>query len=375
MKVIGLMSGTSVDGIDAAWCEIEGSGANLSAQVLHFECFPFEPNLRQRILRASNNEANVQEIARLNVDLGEAFAAAAGALIEQHGPVELIGSHGQTVCHLPHESATLQLGESAIIAARTATTVVANFRPRDLAEGGQGAPLVPYVDWVLLRHATKNRVILNIGGIANCTILPAKCQLDEVRAWDTGPGNMVIDACAQQLFGVSFDENGELAARGNPASWFYGDMARLHPFFAQKPPKTAGREEFGAAFAAGFHQINRDPHDILAEVTWITAHSVANSLRDFAGLGSDFELIVGGGGTRNATLMRMLREELPQVSVLRHEDVGIDSQAKEALAFAILASETMNGVPTQGVWKRKSSGRLRLLPLCSNPLSRKPSNE
>ncbi|HEX8466060.1 MAG TPA: anhydro-N-acetylmuramic acid kinase [Abditibacterium sp.] len=363
MKVIGLMSGTSVDGIDAALCEIEGSGADLRVQLLHFECFSFEPTLRDRILRACRNDADVQEIARLNVDLGEAFAAAASALIEQHGPVELIGSHGQTVCHLPHENATLQLGESAIIAARTATTVVADFRPRDLAEGGQGAPLVPYVDWVLLRHPTKNRVILNIGGIANCSILPANCRLDEVRAWDTGPGNMVIDASAQQLFGVSFDENGELAARGNPASWFYGDMARLHPFFAQKPPKTAGREEFGAAFAAGFHQINRNPHDILAEVTWITAHSVANSLRDFAGLGADFELIVGGGGTQNATLMRMLRQELPQVSVLRHEAVGIDSQAKEALAFAILASETMNGVATSvpgvtGAWKSAILGKI-----------------
>ncbi|RYG56015.1 anhydro-N-acetylmuramic acid kinase [bacterium] len=346
MKVIGLMSGTSLDGIDAALCEISGSGPSLSAKVLDFVCTPYEPELRGRILRACSGDAQVAEIALLNVELGEVFAAAAQNLIKKHGPVDLIGSHGQTICHLPASCATLQIGEAAIIAARTGTIVVCDFRPRDLAEGGQGAPLVPYVDFTLLRSETKNRVICNIGGIANCTILPANCTLDEVRAWDTGPGNMVIDACAQELFGVPFDKNGELAAQGNPASWFYGDMGRLHPFFNRQPPKSAGREEFGAAFAAGFHRENRDPHDILAEVTWITAHSIANSLRDHGGISEGWQLILGGGGARNSTLVKMLSEELPGVEILRHEDVGIDSDAKEALAFAILAVETMNGVAT-----------------------------
>lgn len=346
MKVIGLMSGTSVDGIDAALCEISGSGENLRAQVVDFRCFPFENELRERILRACANEADVREVARLNVALGEAFARAAQHLIEKHGRVELIGSHGQTICHLPHDGATLQIGEPSIIAARTETRVVADFRVADMAQGGQGAPLIAYADWVLLRDKSKNRVIQNLGGIANCTILPANCTLQDVRAWDTGPGNMAIDECARQLFGVPFDKNGELAARGNPASWFYGDLARLHPFFAQKPPKTAGREEFGAAFAAGFHSVKRDPHDIVAEVTWITAYSIAESLRQFAPFDSDFEMIGGGGGAKNATLMRMLREELPRATIIRHEEVGLDSDAKEALAFAILAHETLNGVAT-----------------------------
>ncbi|MBW3635625.1 MAG: anhydro-N-acetylmuramic acid kinase [Armatimonadetes bacterium] len=346
MKVIGLMSGTSVDGIDAALCEIAGSGESLTAQVLDFRCFPWENELRERILRACANECDVREVARLNVEIGEAFARAALGLIEEHGPVELIGSHGQTICHLPDNRATLQIGEPSIIAARTGTTVVADFRVADMAQGGQGAPLIAYADWVLLRDKTKNRVIQNIGGIANCTVLPAGCDLEQVRAWDTGPGNMVMDECARQLFGVSFDRNGGLAAQGNPASWFYRDLGRLHPFFAQKPPKTAGREEFGAAFAAGFHTVKRDPHDILAEVTWITAYSIAESLRQFAGFDGDFEMIVGGGGAQNSTLMRMLRDELPRATIRRHEDVGIDSDAKEALAFAILAHGTLHGVAT-----------------------------
>ncbi len=346
MKVIGLMSGTSLDGIDAALCEISGSGATLEVELLDFTCLPLENDLKARIMRAADNSCDVRDLARLNTVLGEEFARAAQHLIEKHGRVDLIGSHGQTVCHLPDEGVTLQIGESAIITARTGVDVVADFRVADIAQGGQGAPLVPYVDWVLLRSETKNRVALNIGGIANATILPANCALERVRAWDTGPGNMVIDACAQALFGVAYDKNGELAAKGNSASWFYGDMARLHPFFAQKPPKSAGREEFGAAFAAGFHTLNRDPHDIVAEVTWITAHSIANSLRDESGFGEDFELIVSGGGAYNLTLLQMLRDELPGAQITRSDEFGIRADAKEAMAFAILASETLSGVAT-----------------------------
>lgn len=362
-KIIGLMSGTSLDGIDAALCEITGSGPTLSAKILDFCCTPFAPEVRQKILHACSGQAMVAEIAELNVELGEMFAAAARTLIDKHGPVDLIGSHGQTIGHFPAHGATFQIGEGSVIAARTGTTVVCDFRPRDLAEGGQGAPLVPYVDYVLLRSANKNRVICNIGGIANCTILLANCSLEEVRAWDTGPGNMVIDECAQHLFGVPFDKNGDLAAQGNPASWFYGDMGRLHPFFDRNPPKSAGREEFGPHFAASFYRLNRDPHDIMAEVTWITAHSIANSLRDHAGIGEGWQLILGGGGTHNATLVKMLQNELPGVEILRHEDVGIASDAKEALAFAILAAETMNGVATSvptvtGAWRSAILGKI-----------------
>lgn len=343
------MSGTSADGIDAALCEIEGSGATLRARVLDFRCFAWENQLRERILRACANEADVRELARLNVAVGEAFADAALALIEEHGAVDLIGSHGQTVCHLPDSAATLQIGESAIIAARTATVVVADFRARDMAEGGQGAPLVPYVDWVLLRDERMTRAVQNIGGIANATILPAACALEEVRAWDTGPGNLLMDECARQLFGLPFDASGALAARGRPdQSWLQTEMR--HPFFERTPPKTAGREEFGREFAALFlargARRGRAPHDVLATVTALTARSIADSLRRFGNLNGGFELIVGGGGARNETLGQMLRAELPQAQVKTHEAVGFDSDAKEALAFAILAHESRQGVAT-----------------------------
>ncbi len=346
MKVLGLMSGTSMDGIDAALCEIEGSGATLQAQVLAFECVPYEDSLRERIAAASANRADVRELAKLNVAIGEAFAAAANLVFEKYERADLIGSHGQTVCHLAVQGATLQIGEPAIIAERTNVTTVANFRARDMACGGQGAPLVPYADWALLRHPTRNRIIQNIGGIGNCTLLPAGAELSDVRAWDTGPGNMVIDACARQLFGVSRDDGGALAARGDASSQWQGRLGELHPFFALQPPKTSGHEEFGAQFAARFLEPNREPHDVLAEVTWLTAHSIAQSVREASGFGSDFEMIVGGGGVHNRTLMQMLAQEIAPATLLTHEDVGFASDSKEALAFAILASETMKGVAT-----------------------------
>lgn len=340
------MSGTSMDGIDAALCEIEGSGTTLQAKVLAFECVPYEPALRERIALASANRADVREIAALNVAVGEAFATAANTVFNTHGPAELIGSHGQTVCHLAAQNATLQIGEPAIIAERTGVTTVANFRARDMACGGQGAPLVPYTDWALLRHPTRNRVVQNIGGIANCTLLPAGAELGDVRAWDTGPGNMIIDECARRLFGAPRDEGGSLAAQGNPLSPWQGKLGELHPFFALRPPKTTGHEEFGAEFAARFLRPDREPHDVMAEVTWLTAYSIAESIREATSFGSDFELIVSGGGVHNRTLMQMLAHEIAPATLLTLEDVGLDSDSKEALAFAIMAAETMNGVAT-----------------------------
>lgn len=348
MKILGLMAGTSLDGIDAALCEIEESGANLKVQLLAFECVPYETRLRDRLLRACSNQADVREVARLNVEVGEAFARAANHLFKTHGRAEIIASHGQTVAHLPGDGATLQIGEGAILAERTGATVVCNFRPRDMAAKGQGAPLVPYADWVLLRHETKNRVVLNIGGIANVSILPANCSLEEVRAWDTGPGNMAIDFLAQKHFFSSIDPGGTLAEKGDPASPFYDNLGALHPFFKRAPPKTAGREEFGRDFAAKFKDSlwNRS-HDVIAQATLITAHSIAESIHDFSGFArGDYELIASGGGVHNQTLMKMLREEIAPAKLLTLEDLGFNSDAKEALCFAILGSETLRGVPT-----------------------------
>ena len=358
MKILGLMAGTSLDGIDAALCEIEGTGANLKAQLIAFECVPYDVQLRERLLRACNNEADVREVTRLNVEVAEAFANTANLVFEKHGRAELIASHGQTICHLPQDGASLQIGEGAVLAELTGLTVVSNFRPRDLACGGQGAPLVPYADWVLLRHETKNRVILNIGGIANCSVLPANCSLDEVRAWDTGPGNMLLDLAAKRYFDWAFDPGGSMA-HGVEVEELV-NRALEHPFFQKHPPKSAGREQFGDEFFDMFDELayqigvetgrevaSGSPHDRLANLTRLSARSIADSIHRFSGFTrGDFELIVGGGGVHNATLMKMLEQEIAPAKLLTSEEVGLDSDAREALAFAILGSETLRGVAT-----------------------------
>ena len=336
MKVLGLMSGTSADGIDAAFCEI---GDDARIELLAFECTPYSPDLRARVLRACAGDADVTEIARLNVAIGAAFADHALQMFDRYGRAQLIGSHGQTVCHLPAEGVSLQIGEACLIAEITGVPVVSDFRQRDLAAGGEGAPLVPYADWMTLLHPTRDRVILNLGGIANVTVLPANCELEQVRAWDTGPGNMIIDALAQHFFNVPFDENGALAARGKAI-----EFALDEDYFARAAPKSCGREEFGAAFAARFMEL--EGHDALASAGLFTARSVADSLRKFSGLSGNYELIVSGGGARNATLMQMLRAQLPAVAVLTSEEIGINGDAREAMAFALLAAQSWKRVPT-----------------------------
>ncbi len=339
MKVLGLISGTSADGIDAALCEIGEDADSSHVQLLAFECAAYAPALRERILDAGAGRANTPEIARLNGEIGRAFGAHAAQMFERYGRAELIGSHGQTVCHLPAEGVTLQIGEGALIAEMTGVAVVSDFRQADVAAGGQGAPLVPFADWLTLLHPTRDRVVLNIGGIANVTILPAACALEQVRAWDTGPGNMIIDALAQQFFGVPFDENGELAARGTVREF---DL--LDDYFARVPPKSCGREEFGAHFAARFTQFA--PHDALATATALTARSIADSLRRFAGLREYYQVVVSGGGARNHALMAQLRAQLPQALVTASQEIGINGDAREAMAFALLAAQTIKRQPS-----------------------------
>jgi anhydro-N-acetylmuramic acid kinase len=260
--------------------------------------------------------------------------------------VELIGSHGQTVCHLPAEGVTLQVGEPAVIASRTRVTVVADFRPADLAAGGQGAPLVPYADWVLFRDSGRTRVLLNLGGIANVTVLPANCGLDQVRGWDTGPANMVMDYWTKVGLGWDMDEGGTRAATGKVLPQLLNQWLD-HPYFRRIPPKTTGREEFGVDFAELARPFwdgsATGAADILATATLVTAKSVARSLREHGGL-QDFEVFVSGGGAKNGHLMAALRTELPGRRVEDLRALGVEPEHKEALAFAILAHEAMNGV-------------------------------
>jgi len=361
--VVGLMSGTSADGVDAALTKVSGSGETVRAELAAFHKTPYAAQLRRDLFALFRPEAPVAAVCRMNFRLGRVFAEAALAVIGQAGleaaQVDLIASHGQTVCHLPpegrggseEEAATLQIGEPAVIAEATGIPVVADFRPRDIAAGGEGAPLTPYADYALLRHETRTRAVQNIGGIANVTLLPAGAVLDDVVAFDTGPGNMVIDAlvCAATGGERTFDDKGETAARGrvDPALL---EWMMAHPFLSRRPPKSAGREEFGAEFVGAMQkQADRwgvSGDDLVATATAFTAESIAASYRDFIlpECALD-EVILGGGGSYNRTLREMLQDRLPGVRILVHEDLGINGDAKEAVAFAILGNETMLGRP------------------------------
>jgi len=358
---VGLMSGTSADGIDAVVAEISGSGRRLCAHVLAHTHQPFPPELRRHILRVCLH-GTVAEICELNFALGERFSRAALAAIRRAKlkprDIAAIGSHGQTIHHLPNARtpSTLQIGEPAVIAERTGIPTVADFRVRDVAAGGQGAPLVPYADWALFTDHTRPRIVQNIGGIGNLTFLPPRGELDDVIAFDTGPGNMVIDAAVTALTHgrQTFDRDGRLAARGTVSETLLAELM-THPFLRRRPPKTTGREEFGEIFVgpllASAQRRRLRPEDMVATATAFTAASIADAYRRFvfpklktAEL-TQFQIILGGGGAHNPTLRRMLARQSGVRELLTHEDFGIANAAKEALAFALLAHETLLGRP------------------------------
>jgi anhydro-N-acetylmuramic acid kinase len=358
MKVVGLMSGTSADGIDAAVVEIEGHALDLVVERLSFTVAPWQKGERQRIFELFDpRTGTVDRICAMNFALGEWFAAAALQAIADAGlspaEVDLIGSHGQTIYHAVEPGAavrsTLQIGEAAVIAARTGITVVADFRVADVAAGGEGAPLVSYVDWLLLRDPRRVRAVQNLGGIANVTYLPPGEDPGGVLAFDTGPGNMVIDDAAWRASGgaLTFDRDGMLAACGRVdeellAAWL------AHPYFVRAPPKTTGREQFGAPFGAEVWAQGRgrglSDEDIVATVTALTAASIADAYHRFLPRMPQ-EVILGGGGANNPALVDMLRRRLAPCRVRTHESVGMSSDAKEAVAFAVLAYETIHGRP------------------------------
>ncbi len=358
---VGLMSGTSADGIDAVVAKISGRGLGLRTELRAHTHKKFSLALRQRILTACLH-GKVAEVCELNFLLGEEFARAALAAIQRAGlktsQVLAIGSHGQTVHHLPNAKfpSTLQIGEPSVIAERTGITTIADFRVRDMAAGGQGAPLVPYADWVLFTDSARPRIIQNIGGIGNLTFLPPRATLNDVIAFDTGPGNMVMDALVVHLTGgkESYDRSGRWAARGKISSALLNWCMR-HPYLRRGLPKTTGREEFGEAFLKDFLARGKKQRlsaaDLIATATAFTAHSIAAAYERFvypriknAGR-SKLQIILGGGGAKNPTLVKFLRERLKFGELTDHEAFGIDSSAKEPLAFAILAHATLNGEP------------------------------
>ena len=364
MIVAGVMSGTSADGIDVAIARVQGRGFRSRLELLAHYHFPYAADVRRAVLAAMNSpSAHVADLSRLNFLLGELYAdAVRKAQRRARLECDLIGCHGQTLYHQGAAApflgrriaCTWQTGEGAVIAAKLGIPVVSDFRPADMAVGGKGAPLVPFLDYILYRHRRYGRIVQNLGGIANLTAIPPRAQPEQVIAFDTGPGNMVIDAVTEHLFDCPYDRSGRLAAKGKPVDGVLRELLR-HPFFRQTPPRTAGREQFGREFIRDFLRMCRraDEHDIVTTATALTARSIAISVRKFVlplvEPPERFrEFVISGGGTKNLTLMRMICEELSslKIRVRTSDDFGMPSEAKEAAAFALLAYETWRRLPS-----------------------------
>lgn len=351
--VVGLMSGTSLDGIDAALVRIEGCGKNTKVNFIKYIKKDMPESIKEEIMNCCDVEkSDVRTICSLNFKLGYILADAVKQVCEEANfsisKLDLIGCHGQTIYHIPDKydvfyRSTLQIGEPAVIAYETRTKVVSNFRTMDIAAGGQGAPLVPYTEFILYR-SDKNRLLQNIGGIGNITVLPANCNLEDIYAFDTGPGNMIIDEVVKRLKRIPFDKNGEIAAEGRLNENLINELMNIE-YINKIPPKTTGRELFGKEFVDNL--INKwgsvKAEDLIYTVTMFTAKSICENYRRFIfpNLKAE-EVILGGGGSYNNTLVNMIKKLLPHCKVMLQEDLGYSSDAKEAIAFAILANETIN---------------------------------
>jgi anhydro-N-acetylmuramic acid kinase len=359
------MSGTSADGINVALDRLQGRGFRTHLELLAHREYPFPAAVRRMVLQVMNATASVADLARLNFLLGELYSEAVlkteKAAKER---CELIGCHGQTIYHQGEPApflgrrlaVTWQTGEGSVIAARCGVPVVTDFRPADMAAGGKGAPFVPFLDYMLYRHPRRGRIVQNIGGIGNLTAIPAAATPEQVVAFDTGPGNMIIDALMDRLFGKPYDRDGRVAARGTAIEPVLTASLKA-PFFRQRPPRTAGREQFGRDFVDGFLKScgKAKNEDVVAAATLLTARSIAVSIRMLAGNGKRgtgnaafHDFLVSGGGTKNPTLMRMISEELQPLGlrVRVTDELGLPSEAKEAAAFAVLAYQTWRREPS-----------------------------
>jgi anhydro-N-acetylmuramic acid kinase len=372
--VAGVMSGTSADGINVAIVRIMGKGLNTRFSLLAHHQVSYEPAVRAKILSLMNaKSASVAELSRLNFLLGDLYAE---AVLEAQcknsiAKLDLIGCHGQTLYHQGEPApflrskareakwgkrdvaATWQIGEGGVLAARVGAPVVSDFRPADMAAKGKGAPLVPFLDYLVYRHRSRGRILQNLGGIANLSAIPAGAPADKVIAFDSGPGNMVIDQCMQQLYGRPFDRDGAVAAKGT----VHEDVVRAilqQAFFRQPPPKTAGREEFGREFTRRFIQRfarGARKQDIVSTATALTARSIGDALKRFVFAGAEtkqfHDYVVAGGGANNRTLVKMISDEISQsgLKLQASDDFGIPAEAKEAIAFAVLAYQTWHRMP------------------------------
>jgi len=359
---LGLMAGTSLDGVDAALVRLSGRAARPRTDLLQFLTVPYPAALRERLLAAASGQATTAgELSELNVRVGEIFARAALAVCRQAGVrperIAVIGSHGQTVFHQGRSDrgarpSTMQIGEPAIIAQASGVPVVSNFRSADIAAGGEGAPLVPMVDYLLLADDRQGSVALNIGGIANVTVVPAAARPEQVFGFDTGPGNMIMDALVRRFSRgrQRYDGGGRRAARGRVIERVLEESLRF-PFFRRRPPKSAGREEFGAEFVSRYFPASRfSPEDLLRTAVELTVRSIAGALERFVfprvGAGGKLRrLVISGGGAHNRLLVAGLQSQLSILRVQVSDEYGWPVDAKEAMAFALLADRTLHGLP------------------------------
>ncbi len=354
------MSGTSLDGIDVAIIDIKGSGFRAKINVLTTHSVPYPRQIREALLAVSNTSANTGDISRLNFLLGELYTEALEETAERGqiplDTIKLIGCHGQTIFHEGQSApflgkkvaSTFQIGESSVITERTGIDVISNFRERDMAAGGKGAPLVPYLDYMLIRHRGRGRVAVNIGGIANLTAIPPNTSTDRVIAFDTGPGNMIIDQLVSRITqgGQTFDRDGVIAASGEIDPKLLAKLLR-DKYFRQRPPKTAGREQYGSEFVSKLLDTELSSENLIATATALTAESIALGVRNFVlpEMRVD-EIFVSGGGAHNPTLMAMLTKAMGPIPVKESTEVGLDVDAKEAIAFAVMAYETAHLRPS-----------------------------
>ncbi len=365
MLVLGLMSGTSADAIEVALARISGAALRLNAKLLNHTSIVFPAGLRKEILRVAEQQCiPAGDLSQLNFRLGEIFAEAALAACRRFRvapkKIALIGSHGQTIFHqgrpVPYfghaTASTLQIGEPAIIAARTGITTVADFRPADMAQGGQGAPLVPYADYLLYRHEKLGRVSLNLGGIANITVIPANAKPSQVFAFDTGPANMLIDALVAHFTHgrQRYDKNARLAQQGRSIPALIDELMR-DPYLKLEPPKSTGREYYGSDYRERLRRLGRrhkaKPNELIRAATIFTALSIVDALNRFVLPKTKIhQLIVSGGGAHNPLIMGQMSAALPQIQIVPSSQLGVPEDAKEAFAFALLAYETFHHRPS-----------------------------
>ncbi len=355
MYAIGLMSGTSLDGIDAALCEIHGHGKTTEIKLIDFITHPMKEELIERIKQSCFKEtSSVDLICSLNFEIGKAFSGAVSALLDKANmtseQIDFIASHGQTIYHIPiaddsHVASTLQIGEAAVIAYDHNCQVISNFRVMDMAAGGQGAPLVPFSEYVLYAKSNQNICLLNLGGIGNVTWLNGSMDANQVLAFDTGPANMMINAAMKHFYSLPYDDGGQTAAKGKLIEAMLQEL-KADPYFELEPPKSTGRELFGEDRTLALIEKYKDysNEDIIYTLTYFTCDCVAYHVNKYLAKEKPLDLLlVGGGGAHNDTIMCLLQEMLPTCKVMSQDAYGYSADAKEAMAFVVLGNETLHG--------------------------------